>query len=822
MPSVPPTRPPWLRRVWTATTLLGVVAAVGWWVVDTARPAHLGDASTGAFLALAVAFGLSEVAVIHVRIGRETYSLSLSEAPLLLGLLLVEPLHLVAAHVLGVLPILLVHRRQPAVKVGFNLVQIAVQILVATAIFDALVDPAAPLAPTSWPAAFGATSGAILTNVALITIAISLVQGTPQTAALGQVAGSGLAMAVVNTSLALSLAVAVEASRPAALLFAAPFVAVALAYRAYSSERRRRDDVEFLLELTATAGIDRPLEDALVDALQRIAGRFGVDRVEVLLAGPGADRGRYLLDDEGDGPVLVRSALDDELDRELTELRPTIVRPGGRRHLPPGLLDPAAEAIVVPLGTGAAALGALTLTEPQGDVERFTPTDLAVATAIGNLLATAVENLALERSVEELAVREERLHEQAYSDPLTGLANRNAFTEALAARLAEGPAGVAFVDLDDFKPVNDRWGHEAGDEVLREIARRFATTAPPGWLTCRLGGDEFALVGPPEGLESLAAALVGVAGRPIQLGATTVRVGASVGIATRDDEDAEELLRRADLAMYEAKQAGKGGWRRHDPVSAEDAGRQLRNALADDRVELQLQPISAVDDRRIVGFEALVRLRTASGTLLGPGELLGRTIDESLLVELADLVVGRVADELADLGGSAFCTINLSAIELGDSSLPERIRLQLSGRRLEPGRLLVEVPEGDIDDPTLDRLAELGRLGIGLAVSRVETGIGLLRSIEATPALVKLDRSTTRAPGTAVRAIVGAAGALGVPVVAEGVETEAQLHLMRSIGCEMVQGFHVGRPMPTREARDLLAEQRSDARRDVAPSPRSV
>ncbi len=447
--------------------------------------------------------------------------------------------------------------------------------------------------------------------------------------------------------------------------------------------------------------------------------------------------------------------------------------------------------------------------------------------------------------VTERRALEEQLRHQALHDPLTGLPNRALLLDRLTHALERADrrgrcVGVLFLDLDDFKVVNDSLGHEAGDRMLVGAAERLATCLRPGDTLARLGGDEYvALLEDVRGREEA----TGVAERmaealrePFSLGAheeEEVFVSASIGVALGNaGEDlhggsSDDLLRRADMAMYEAKRKGKAHHevfeQRMDPptLGRLRMGTDLRRAIERGEFRVHYQPEVSLRTGRIVGFEALVRWEHPEQGLVPPARFIPVAEETGMIVQMGRWVLEeacRQAKAWHDLqpgGLPLVMSVNLSARQFGHPDLVRDVAHALRKSGLAPNSLVLEITESVVMDDaryTVDTLGELKALGVGLAVDDFGTGYSSLSYLKRFPVdFLKVDRSFVDGLGedpedvVLVSGIVDLAHALGLTVVAEGVETEYQLELLRAMGCNLAQGYHFTRPMPGEQVEAFLA-----------------
>ena len=426
-----------------------------------------------------------------------------------------------------------------------------------------------------------------------------------------------------------------------------------------------------------------------------------------------------------------------------------------------------------------------------------------------------------------------RLRHQATHDRLTNLPNRVALHQdaerALAsARRTRALAALLLIDLDRFKEVNDTLGHEQGDQLLVEVARRLREVLRRSDILARLGGDEFAILAvlPHRGaLGEVATRVHAALARPFDVCGVAVELGASIGVALQPDhgEDVSTLLRRADVAMYEAKRIGTGietydpG---RDPYSAERLTllSELRNAIDHDQLVLHFQPKVALDSRRVIGVEALVRWQHPERGLLGPGDFLGIAERTGLIADVTRWVLDaavRQCAEWRERGTELPVAINLAAANIVDMTLPDAVDETLR-RWSVPGELLeCEISEDTVmGDPrrATQVLERLRALGVRLSLDDFGTGHSSLTYLKQLPLdEVKIDRSFVTGmavdPSDAaiVRSTIDLARHLGLDVVAEGVESEEVLDVLVALDCDVAQGFLLSRPLPADQLDGWLA-----------------
>jgi diguanylate cyclase (GGDEF)-like protein len=437
----------------------------------------------------------------------------------------------------------------------------------------------------------------------------------------------------------------------------------------------------------------------------------------------------------------------------------------------------------------------------------------------------------MERSVEISSAEMRALHEglsrQATHDTLTGLPNRSAFTDflnrALAARRSVGGmVAVLFVDLDDFKLINDSLGHSAGDELLARVAGRIREAVRANDVVARLGGDEFVVACVDiEDLEVATAIAHRIAAHletPFRTGVHEAVISASIGIASTvaGRGGADDILREADMAMYEAKAQGRSRYVIFDDemhrrlewrLATENA---LRHAVEQGQLRLNYQPIVCLADRRLLAIESLVRWERPGYGLVMPQAFIP-IAEQTQLITAIDAWVIRTACEQAASWGErdVAISVNLSARDLRQPDIAQSIATALAETGLAPRRLIVEITETTlvVDDAAIAaNLARIRRLGVGLAIDDFGTGYSSFASLRRLPArTLKIDRSfvstveddeSASAPSSTaiIDAIITMGHALGLTVVAEGVEYPYQVERLRELGCDAAQGYVYGGP----------------------------
>jgi diguanylate cyclase (GGDEF)-like protein/PAS domain S-box-containing protein len=446
----------------------------------------------------------------------------------------------------------------------------------------------------------------------------------------------------------------------------------------------------------------------------------------------------------------------------------------------------------------------------------------ASVTAIRDPHGAITSYMAVLSDVTERKRAEERARHQAEHDPLTGLPNRVLLLDRLQQALAGNRRqhtqfAVMFLDLDSFKSINDNYGHQAGDAVLREIAQRLVRGVRGVDTVSRLGGDEFVVLLPDVGgvdqAAHVAATVMQAVAQPLAASGQVMTLSASIGIALSpgDGQDAETLLHHADVAMYHAKQSGRNAFQFFSPemnahvVERVQMENQLRRALQNEEFVLEYQPEIDIDSGRTIGVEALIRWRHPEKGLLLPHQFIGVAEESGLIVPIGKWVLReacRQARVWRDEGFPVVVGVNLSGVQFLHDHLVRNVEEALEWSGLAPEFLDLEITEGVIMRGHADAIATVTALrarGVQLTIDDFGTGFSSLSNLRRFPlSKLKIDRSfiedITRNPDDAamIPAIIAVARSLKLRVIAEGVETAGQLDFLRRHGCDEYQGYYAG------------------------------
>jgi diguanylate cyclase (GGDEF)-like protein len=770
---------------------------------------------------LAVCFAATEACVLHIQTGREAQTVSISELAVVVGLFYATPVDLLGGHLVGSAAILLLHRRSSALKTIWNLSALGLQVAVAVALFHLVGNGSDATHWLSWLAAYAACLGANRVSVLAVLLVTALYDGglRPLDVLREVIAGDPASPVVITLGL---VAVTSLAAAPGAVvLLLIMGTGLLFGYRAYAALSDRHLSLERLYRFTQAISSSPEVDEVLGSVLTEARDLLHAERAEVLFVGTGRSdiarvrlgaSGRLSRSEDPPGPT-------DEwlIAQVVAEGQPVLLTRGARDEDTRAWLDThgSRDAIAVPLRGGAGVLGALVVTDRLGEVRTFESSDVLLVETVANHASVALQNGELIS----------RLRHDAMHDALTGLPNRALLQRRLAALLDDvadartAGGAVMILDLDGFKEVNDTLGHQQGDLLLIEVGERLRTAVGATGLVTRLGGDEFAVL--LEEADEDRAVRIGrrvlrALELPIVLDGLEVEVSGSLGIALAPvhADDPAGLLKRADVAMYDAKHRHRGLTVYDADMDPHDVSRlslvaELRAALNSTGVELHVQPQAHTNDGAVRSVEALVRWNHPDRGLVPPDEFIPMAERTGLIgpltTRMLDLSLAAVAD-WRRRGWDLTIAVNLSSRSLLDVDLVAEVSRLLRRHGVPAAQLTLEVTESSVmADPAraIGLLHELRALGVRLSVDDFGTGYSSLSYLQRLPVdEVKIDRSFVTGlrdqPGDAaiVRAIVDLGRSLGLEVVAEGVEDQATWDVLAELGCHMVQGWHLARPMP--------------------------
>jgi diguanylate cyclase (GGDEF)-like protein len=829
-------RSPGGRRasIWVLNGVLVSVATIVY-IVAIAPLRQSGDPMLVPVVIFIAAFAAGEWWRVFIHFRSQTQSFSLSELPLVIGVFMLTPDHLVLARVVGTAIALGVLRRQDPIKLLFNLASFALE-TETVAVLVHRVSGTNGNSPVVWLWVLLFMAAASLLGFGLTGFAITLAEGRQPYRQWLQPFLMVLVGGFANCSLGLAF-VALEQARQSAilLLLVTPVAGIFVAYVLYTREYQKHQRLQYLYEssdMLQRASSDGAAIPELLDQLCKVF-RAEIATVSLLPVASGTGSWHTIstareASDNTDSAMTSEHLerfvpLLDETRRGLIvtpETKDVVLREWLRVQ---GFKDAMATLLQ---GEGM-LLGTLVVANRLSDVGSFDTDDLHLFDAFAAQTSVAVQNTRLGN----------RLRQQAFHDTITDLANRALFVDRLEHALTrrerhDESLAVMFLDLDDFKELNDSLGHMAGDELLARVADRLKLVLRASDTAARFGGDEFAFL-----MEETADAAdtMRVAERIVSMfkprfviAGREVAISASVGVAVTASRDvtAEELMGQADVAMYRAKVKGKDTYEIFEPGMQDVVARRLevRTDLerAIDRRELVVlyQPIVDITTSTPVGVEALVRWKHPRWGMVVPAEFIGIAEETGIIRELGLYVLEEAcrqwqAWQVELIDEPAFTlSVNVSPRQLRDPSFVTEVWRVLTRVGLPPSHLTLEITESFmVEDPesARDRLHELKSLGVRISMDDFGTGYSSLASLQDLPLdILKIDKlfvdhvaEDPRRTAFA-QAIIRMGKTLGLVLIAEGVETAEQAERLQSLGCRFAQGFYFSRPVPADEIQRML------------------
>lgn len=772
--------------------------------------------------ALAPLFTVTELLVVSVQLRRESLSLSFAEVPLVLGLAFCDPLGFVAASLVGS-ALGLLYRRPVPLKLFFNLSLFAFEAALAQLLYRAVLAGSDPADVRGFLAAIATIVVTQMISAVAVSTVMYVKAGEFDPGVIREAMTSALVAAMANSSVGL-LVVLLVTTRPSALaLLLMVVAALTVIYRGNARLRSGHARTESLYRFTDRLG-GAVHTDAVVEAVLREARDvLTAERAELILL-PTATDASARLHLELDSLVREPAPTARQWWGDALEGRPVL---RGRRD---DQTDAVRDGVAAPLKVEDTVVGVLAVSDRPHHLDTFNATDLRLFTSLANHAALALHKAELvDRLAAEAAAQEFRsLH-----DELTGLPNRRRFLQVVRTELADrGDAAVVMLDLAGFKEINEAFGHDTGDALLVEVGRRLSEQTGHE-AVARLGNDEFAVLlgGMGRDAREAAGALVAALTVPFTVHGLDVHVRADAGLAWAPihGDDAAALLQHADTALYAAKERGTDV-EVYDPATDVASARvvmtgHLRDAIAAGALQVHYQPKVEPGTGRPVGAEALVRWQHPAHGQVNPEEFIRLAEHANLILPLTRFVLDTALSACAgwrSLGTELGVAVNLSARSLTDAALPGLVRDALAATALPGDALTLEITEtavmGDLNR-SLAVLHELRALGVSLSVDDFGTGQSSLSYLQRLPLdEMKIDKSFVmhladqHADSKIVHAAIELGHALGLRVVAEGVEDALTQELLAGWGCDVVQGFHIARPQSLEDLRRWLGRN--------APAPR--
>jgi len=817
-------------RVWGLNAAMASATAVLLWILHSYRAATpIGLPAWWLLLLFLIAFA----APLRFVFRRHPWTLQLTDVPLVLGLFFLTPVALVLTRGIATATAAIFQRQSP-IRLVFNVTANLLCTVAAVAIFRGLVPAGAGVHPASWLGAFVAVfSDTAISTLLLIAVFLLSRTGWDRTQTLQMAAMFG-ASGIVNTFLALVTASALSYDLATAFAITIFVVLSMAAVRMYHRLADRHAALDKLYAVARELGPVTADPSDLAPALTQLRRIMRAETLELAMIGSDPAFANVITvfeRDDGEGVAVADKPIDVDVRRLYDSTRNRIFRPA-QRVLRAWRRDADDNRIVVPVGPIDHPQAFMTARDRTGDGGGFDGSDVRLLEAAAEQLATALEKGRLIEGLRRAATR----------DSLTDLANLDSLRSFLTTMLEEGMGGVVLLlDIDRFQEINDTLGHDAGDAILVEVARRLEAAPSQGALVSRVGGDQFAMAIPgAAGGEVARLAALAVKSRidgPLRFPSFSADLRVTVGIARAPDHgnDAPTILRRAEMAMTAAKgsSTGIGEW---EPGYEEDGTRRLqvlagvREALASNALTVQFQPKLKLSTGEVTGFEALVRWTHPELGPISPAEFVPMAEASGLISALTSGVLRMALDACRrwhDAGRPVGVAVNISARSLDDPVLVGQVAAMLTASGVEPRWLTLEITESSVIENaarSLEVLRQLRSLGCRLSIDDFGTGYSSLHQLRGLPVHeVKIDKAFVDhvdgdgADRAVVRAIVELCDSLGLATVAEGVEQASQAYVLESLGVRQVQGYFYGRPMPEDAATEWLMPRDVAAHDEASP-----
>ncbi len=793
------------------------------------RTEALRDSPWWIIIPVAVAHAVAERTAFDIEIGHQGHSFSVSEIPTALSLVFMAPLPALAARMAGAIPIMYGPRRNRGVKLVFNTLVFASEIAIAMLVTRLIV--------TWWDdtdtailvgAMVALTLASVNTGVAIASV-VSRYEDTFLQRLRVEVVAVWWFYAVNVIYSVMAVGFVMYDGRLAAAVVI-PTLGLWFVLRRFGTLSQEMKDLDALHGFAGRVGntldVDEIARRAVADvvALIRADGaallRMEGDRIEVTTA--------------GHMPVRLPRLADDPHWKYLVGLAEPVILAADEARLLDAVTDAQLKTLMVaPVRDEGDVFAVLIATERNIQRMKFAEPELARLRNMADQLAVSLRR----------GLLHERLEYEARHDALTDLPGRRLFEEAVKASLdrdGDGVFGVMMMDLDRFKEVNDTLGHHAGDALLMEFSRRMSTLLDDGDMLARLAGDEFAILCHRTSVEEIATvarACVELGGRPVALDGLEIVVTVSVGVALLGEDEGDPLqpMRRADIAMYNAKWQRTGVEMYRDEIDRRTPARlsmlgDLRSAIDKGELVVLYQPKLDLRSGDVVGAEALVRWHSPTRGNVPPTEFVRVAEDTGLIKDLTDLVLQHGMAALRsfhDQGLDFRLAVNLSTHDLFDSRLPTRVRTHLDEYGVDAEYVTLEITESSllIDAPrTRATIDDLHAAGFRLAVDDFGTGYSSLSYLRRLPVQeLKIDQSfvhgmlTDPQDEVIVRSTIDLGHNLRLSVIAEGVEDDATLDALAAMGCDVAQGFGISIPLTATDLVDWVRAREQSRDPDLSP-----
>jgi diguanylate cyclase (GGDEF)-like protein len=771
----------------------------------------------------------SEGLAVHIRVRRGGHAVSLSEIPVVLGLIFTGPLVLLLSRVVGGAIGLILLRRQRGIKLAFNVAMLGLHTTIGVAVFHALAGTPGTLGPREWLAAFAAMVVVEVLGSVLITAAIAFHDDPGEWRRLPRTATREVPFVVVTTSIALASALVVQRDLRAVTLLAVVFSVTFLAYRAYVRQSQGHAQVESLYAFTRALHGSVSRGDTIRTLLDQVRDQMRAEIAAILIFDRPSEtwtRTRMANHGEIETHSLSRAAASAWW-APAARGQPVLVRADSGRA--GQVADTPGDGIAVPVAIGDAGTAVLLVADSLPDLPTFDEEQVRLFQALANHAGVSLANAGL---LDQLRTEVRDKEHLAMHDPLTDLPNRRRFLQLLETSLSTPGTGVTAVmlmDLDRFKEVNDALGHDTGDALLRHVAERLRSHLTGRGVIARLGGDEFAVL-----LSGLASTEEAVAvgkdlaramDTPVPINQLNVNARASIGIACGPDhgDAAATLLQRADVAMYAAKKA-HSGVRLYQPRDDKNTAQrlaligELAEAIERRDLLLHFQPKMEPGSGTVTGAEALARWHHSRHGTIPPDVFIPLAEHSGLIrpltIHILEVALRRCA-AWQRAGHDLQVAVNLSPNGLLDTTLPEVVTRLLGQTGVAASALTLEITESTImADPTgaVVTLQGLRAVGVKLSIDDFGTGHSSLSRLRELPIQeVKIDKSFVQRLAAdprdraVVRSVVQLGHALDLQVVAEGVEDAATVEHLAAEGCDLIQGYFISPPLPATQFDTWLA-----------------
>ena len=759
---------------------------------------------------IAAGFAVAERYVFHIEYRSNAISFSLSEVPTAFALVFLGPIVAIVVRVVGSLAGIAFTARPARYKLVFNAALFAFEIAFAAWFVRTVASPDTAGDARILVAVSVAVTVATLAGSIAVTLAIASFEGDVIGRFLDEVRTSAITAPV-------GAIVGIVAIAPSMLdwrlgiVSLVPVVAVWLVLLSHGRISQRHADLEDVHAFSSAVAGSLDLGDLVPTALS--------EAMRLLRASSGL---LQVFDDDGTTRAIRTAGPRPLKSPPIEQLLSTSV--AGSPH---GAVDTDPATLVIAVRDVRGVVGVIVLADRVGTTASFSDDDRRRAHSLGDQLAVGLRNALLHAGMEHAANH----------DALTTELNRAGFEHIADAELARPRSGcvaVMMLDLDRFKEVNDTLGHAAGDAVLCEIARRIRAVTLPDDILARFGGDEFALLVRRDDITTVrdvAERILFESHAPLPLDGFTAVVTLSIGVAaaTDDDHDTTSLLRRADIAMYTAKRAHTGVELYRDEIDRRTPERlsllgDLRHAIEHDCLDVHFQPKIEIATNTVIGAEALVRWHHPTRGWVNPIDFITLAEETGLIRLITDRVLElalTAAHDWTELGYDLNVAVNLSTLDLHDELLPDRVLHRLAEHHVPPHRLTFEITESALmsDTPrTLATIQHLEATGVSLSLDDFGTGYSSLSYLRQLPVTeLKIDRSFVTNllldphDEVIVRSTIDLGHNLGLTVVAEGIENEPVLHRLRTLGCDLAQGYGISRPLdPTLFKRWLATTNHHD------------